>query len=625
MSRSVVIFALLGGLFPLASQADIAAVDEASLRRSLLRLPQDASRNADVKLPTGATTSSLFHVRDSGTLPPALAAKFPGMRSFRGSDAEGRTVRLDLSKEGVRASVREGDKEWLIHPGDVAMARGNASMASSSSAVARASEASEAPELPDLPVSMAALRSGGGVRYDFRLAVAASSAYVARFGGTVEAALGEIVHAVNRANEVFETDVGVHFTLVDDNEKIIRANPRRDPYRRMDPGPATVRLIDREIGTKNYDIGHAVTTLVGGESHMGTSCSDDRSADFFATHKAAAWSGHANPESEPYAVGFMIHVLGRQLGAWPTANGCGRTTLADRAVEPGGGSTVMGYAASGCGGEVQWLQARPDLYFHATSIQQMQGWLGSRGGRCARKHINPVSAPWIDPEPLAEEKIIPARTPFMLEGSAESAAGGLRPTYTWEQMDVGDEQRGALTDRGNGPLFRSFAPTPSGIRSFPRMAAVLGHETVEPGETLPTTSRLLNFRLSVRDNGGEQATVASADTRVRVIDTGRPFTVLSPDAGTRGVGGQALHMRWDVAGTTGEPISCHFLEIDLSVDGGASWLATPLAKDVRNDGEADVTLPAIELPTERARLRARCDWRPFFAVSPGDFTIVPGP
>jgi len=86
-----------------------------------------------------------------------------------------------------------------------------------------------------------------------------------------------------------------------------------------------------------------------------------------------------------------------------------------------------------------------------------------------------------------------------------------------------------------------------------------------------------------------------------------------------------MRVRWDVAGTTAAPINCHFLDIDLSVDGGASWLATPLATDVRNTGETEVTLPSISVPTEHARLRVRCDWRPFFAVSPGDFMIVPGP
>jgi hypothetical protein len=615
MSRFIFVTALGCGLVPLVSEAGTGLVDEASLRQSLLRLPDDASRTADVNLPIDANRVSVFHVRDSGTLPRGLAAKFPGMRSFRGADDQGRTVRLDLSKAGVRTSVRDGDTEWIFRPGDLA-ARARAGTS--------APRASAPTTDSDLPVGAALAHGGGGVRYDFRLAVAADSRYVARFGGTVEGALGEIAHAVNRANEVFETDVGVHFTLVENNEKIIRANPRRDPYRRMDPGPATVQLIDREIGKRNYDIGHAVTTLFGGESGMGTSCSDDRRADFFATHKAAAWSGHANPESEPYAIGFMIHVLGRQLGAWPTAAGCGRTTLADRAVEPGGGSTAMGYAPSACGGNAQWLQTYSDLYFHAANLDQMQAWLGSRGGYCARKHINPTPAPWIDPTPLAEEKVIPARTPFVLEGSAEPATEGRRLTYTWEQMGAGDEQRGALVDKGHGPLFRSFAPTPSAIRSFPRMAAVLGHETAEPGETLPTTSRLLHFRLTVRDNGGEYATIASADTRVRVIDTGRPFALLSPDGATRGVGGQSLRVRWDVAGTTQAPIDCHFLEIDLSVDGGETWLATPLATDERNDGEAEVTLPAIALATERARLRVRCDWRPFFAVSPHDFTIVPG-
>lgn len=616
MSRFIFATALGCALLPGACQAAVAVMDESSLRQILLRLPDDASRTADVGLPIDAGRSSLFHLRDSGTIPKGLAAKFPGLRSFRGADDYGRTVRLDLSKAGVRTSVRDGDAEWIFRPGDLA------ARTPGDSSVPRAASATR--EFA-LPVGMAMARDGGSMRYDFRLAVAADSHYVAQFGGTVEGALAEIVHAVNRANEVFETDVGVHFTLVDNNEKIIRADPRRDPFRGSDPGPASVRLIDREIGRRNYDVGHAVTTYFGGESHVGNTCSDDRRADFFATHKAAAWSGHASPQSEPFAVGFMIHVLGRQLGAWPTAAGCGRMTLPDRAMEPGGGSTAMGFAPSACGGKAQWLQPRSDLYFHAANIEQMRAWLGSKGGRCARKRINAVSTPWIDPTPLAEEKVVPARTPFVLEASAEPGADGSRLTYTWEQMDAGDEQRGELADDGHGPLFRSFAPVTTGVRHFPRMAAVLGHEPAGPGETLPTRSRLLNFRLTVRDNGGDHATVASADTRIRVVDTGRPFAVLLPDATTRGVGGGTMRVRWDVAGTTAAPINCHFLDIDLSVDGGASWLATPLATDVRNTGETEVTLPSIGVPTEHARLRVRCDWRPFFAVSPGDFTVLPGP
>jgi hypothetical protein len=153
------------------------------------------------------------------------------------------------------------------------------------------------------------------------------------------------------------------------------------------------------------------------------------------------------------------------------------------------------------------------------------------------------------------------------------------------------------------------------------MPAVLGHEPSAPGEALPTTSRRMTFRLTVRDNGGDEATVASADTRVRVVDTGRAFAVTSPAAATHAVAGGPLSVRWDVAGTTEAPISCQAVAIDLSVDGGTTWEDDPLARSEANDGGAEVMLPAGMASTDRARLRVRCDWRPFFAVSPGDFHI----
>jgi hypothetical protein len=604
------------GTILLASQACPAAAalpagGDATLRRVLARLPHDGSRDARIVLPTGERTTATFRVRDSLTVPVALTRKFPGLRSYRGEDDAGRTVRLDTSPGGIRASIRDGAREWLLRPGDLP-----------SSAMTHApAPVVEPPRRVDPAFAPAGLAATGGIRHEFRLAVAASSAWVQATGGTTGAALAEIAHLVNRANEVFETEVGVHFTLVATNDRIVRTSRARDPFARIEPGPASVELIDREIGRRNYDVGHALSTFYGGETMTGTSCSDDRSRDFFAGHKAAAWSGHPEPAGSPDAAAFMIHVLARQIGAWPTANGCSRATLDDRAFEPGGGSTVMGFAPSQCGGIAQQLQPHADLYLHAANIAQIHGWLGSRGGVCARKRLLPVAAPWIDPEALAEEKVIPARTPFLLDAHAASADASRRLTYTWEQMDTGAEQKAALHDEGEGPLFRSFAPTTSGQRVFPRMPAVLGHEPSAPGEALPTTSRRMTFRLTVRDNGGDEATVASADTRVRVVDTGRAFAVTSPAAATHAVAGGPLSVRWDVAGTTEAPISCQAVAIDLSVDGGTTWEDDPLARSEANDGGAEVMLPAGMASTDRARLRVRCDWRPFFAVSPGDFHI----
>ncbi|WP_051938485.1 reprolysin-like metallopeptidase [Luteibacter sp. 9135] len=611
-------------ILPALAIASPPPLDEAALRRRLLALPTQGPRETVVELPVEDGPAWPFRIRASGTLPPALLKRYPGLRSFRGADDKGRTLRLDLSPSGVRASVRDGGTTWTFRPGQPVRRErtGYTGPEAHVGAIPGSTTGTPAdPAMSGAPVTATLAHGAGAIRHDFRLAVAAGSRYVASTGGTMTTALAEIAHAVNQANEVFETDVGVHFTLVDRNDRIIRPDPERDPFETHDPGMAAVMLIDRDIGAGRYDIGHAVLTYTGGESHVGTSCSDARDADFFATHKAAAWSGHPAPATESFATGYLIHVLGRQLGAWPTANGCRHDTLDDRAMEPGGGSTAMGYAPAGCGGEGQWLQTRSDRYFHAASIEQMQAWLASRGGRCATRRLRDVAAPWIDPESLADRSVIPARTPFVLDARVEASTPDRRLTYAWEQMDPGTGQRGPLHDMGDGPLFRSFPPVAVSWRVFPRMAAVLGHAVAEPGETLPTTSRQLAFRLTVRDNGGDSATVASADTRLRVVDTGRAFAVVAPTAGSTAPAGGRLRVAWDVAGTDTAPISCHFVAIDLSLDGGLSWLAPALAVDERNDGDAEVTLPAHRATTEAARLRVRCDWRPFFAVSPGDFRI----
>lgn len=626
--RILIAAAIVCFLTPSSASASPAALDEGALRRQLSRLPLAGNRVLDIVLPMATGGTGTFHVRDSGTLPRGLVRRFPGLRSFRGEDDEGRTLRLDLSPGGIRASLRSGASEWLVRPGggwtrepEEFEPVSDAAPSVATTAGYRALPPTPVPVSPHAPVrTRRGALHAGIVRHDFRLAIAASSRWVAKSGGSLTEALAEIAHRVNRANQVFETDLGVHFTLADRNDRIVRLSARSDIFETHDPGPAAVTLIDREIGPRNYDIGHAFSLFEGGDSHVGTSCSDARDADFFATHKAAAWSGHADPVGSSHAFGYFMHVLGRQLGAWPTADACRRITLDDTAMEPGGGSTIMGYATSGCGSEDHWLRPRSGLYFHARSIDQIQAWLGSRGGRCATRRLTSAAAPWIDPVPLAETVVIPARTPFALEASAEPSTPGARLTYTWEQMDPGTGQRGPLVDHGHGPLFRSFTPSATSRRTFPRIAALLGNAPAAPGETLPTTSRELHFRFTVRDNAGAEATVASAEQRVRVVDTGRPFAVAAPTAGSVATAGDALDIDWDVAGTTDKPISCHFLNVDLSVDGGLQWLDTPLATDLPNNGHGTVSLPA-GVTSDSARLRLRCDWRPFFAVSPGHFVI----
>ncbi len=539
-----------------------------------------------VRLPIGDGTHRVFDVSDSRTLPAELAARFPGLRSFRGTDAEGRTLRLDLSRSALRMSVRHGAGEFTLRAATAAewLAVSNPSASPFPTGTAFDPMTSGAAHGPvDIDVrggaqepglvarqalSSASTHRGGSVRYDFRLAVATSSRFAARFGGSVEDTLAEVAHAVNRANEVFETDVGAHFTLVAGNDRLIRTPPSRDPFLREDPAPAAVALIDREIGAAHYDIGHALTDYTGGESDIGTSCSDARDADFLATHKAAAWSGHGDPRNDTDAMGFMIHVLGRQLGAWPTASGCPRDTLEDRAFEPGSGTTAMGYAPSSCGRTPRW-QAHTDRYFHAANIEQMQDWLASRGGRCASRHINTSIAPWIDPRTFAARTTIPARTPFSLDANAEPGTPGRILSYA---------------SGANGYRFRRSRPAASRRRpSFPLVGAFAHRQArISPHGHATGRERILAGRNPAsyvaltelpahgpRQRGPRRHHRPCRRTprRLRYGTALRTARHASPSVQA----GSHLIARWDVAETDRPPISCHFVMIDLSLDDGATW------------------------------------------------------
>ena len=79
---------------------------------------------------------------------------------------------------------------------------------------------------------------------------------------------------------------------------------------------------------------------------------------------------------------------------------------------------------------------------------------------------------------------IPARTPFSLT-AAGSDADGDALTYTWEQYDGGVLQLLDNVNKASGPLFRSFDPTSSPSRTFPRMSSILANTTNANTGTCP--------------------------------------------------------------------------------------------------------------------------------------------
>src|SRR5205823_582966 len=100
----------------------------------------------------------------------------------------------------------------------------------------------------------------GGELRTYRLAVAATSAYTAFFGGTVTNAMSAIANTVVRLNQLYERDFAIHMTLVAREDQIIYVPNSNDPYTNPNNPQATrdqnQQVLDNVIGNGEYDIGH---------------------------------------------------------------------------------------------------------------------------------------------------------------------------------------------------------------------------------------------------------------------------------------------------------------------------------------------------------------------------------
>src|SRR4026207_1889254 len=102
--------------------------------------------------------------------------------------------------------------------------------------------------------------------------------------------------------------------------------------------------------------------------------------------------------------------MGHQLGANHTFTFSNEGTIAQ--VEPGSGSTIMGYA--GITGATTDVQPHSDDYFHAISIRRVIVCIKAAAGNCAVVSITGNSTPTAN---AGANYTIPGSTPFILTGT----------------------------------------------------------------------------------------------------------------------------------------------------------------------------------------------------------------
>lgn len=612
-------------------------LDEPTMKTMLVQAPAlnpgggssalaQMSTVVQVPLPSGELIE--LAVAENATMAPELAAKFPSIKTFTAyaSDLPAVSGTVDFTEQGFHAMLYTAQGTVLIDP----RVDGNGARTYISYYKTDYHPADKAPmtcgvhgnndlhadHAAPLAVSSAAdgaARSGAQLT-TYRLALAATGEYSTFHGGTVPLALSAMVTSINRVNQIYERDLAVRLQLVANNNLLVYTNAATDPYSNFDGFSMlgeNQTNVNNVIGPANYDIGHVFSTGGGGIAGLGVVC---------GSGKGEGVTGSPSPTGDPFDIDYVAHEIGHQFGGDHSFNGttgsCSGNRNASTAWEPGSGTTIMAYAGI-CGGEN--LQLNSDSLFHAGSIQEMITFISaapggaSCGSRTALSNVAPVANAGAD-------YTIPANTPFVLTGSGTDANGSDTLSYTWENMSLGTASTaGDMGDVGSRPLFRSFNPDASPARTFPKLES-LRNNTTDIGERLPTTTRQLNFRLTVRDQHGG---VADDDVVLSVRADAGPFLVTAPN------GGESLSssttVTWNVANTNLAPVSCASVNISLSTDGGTTFPVS-LLSNAPNNGSATVNFPVGTSNT--ARLKVQCAGNIFFDISNNNFTynsVAPPP
>jgi len=592
-----------------------------------------------ITLPNAKGQLEEFEMFEASNFEPDLQALYPDIRSYVGkgiTDKEAQ-LRLSISPEEIQTMVfRTGEETEFVEPYSqdkkVYAVFTSSRTKGSLPPVCTTEEIKTAQNI--LPNSTTA-RSSSGQLLTFRIALTCNGEYANYFGATNSSQSGLVIAAFNntltRCNGVFEKDFAIHLNLIANTTSVIFYNPYADPY--SDPYTAVSNwneeaqnTLTTYIGNANYDIGDMLGGVFGNINAgcIGCICVNHTFGGSLAKGGAVMSPENNIPEGFNFDIDYVAHEMGHQLGAYHTYSmtneGFGY------GVEPGSGSTIMGYA----GVTNQDIQLHSDSYFHGLNIQQVQANMATK--TC--QTITPISQGF--PTVFAGNNYdIPANTPFSLTGSATSSGGGIL-TYCWEQMDSGTGtttgvNSGASTTKTVGPNFRSYPPSASPTRYFPNLDTLAAGSQITQGleipvEALCAVDRTYNFRLTVRDNSASlrnSSAVASGQTSYGdVVITAKaaigPFDITSQATnGINWANGASENITWTV-NNTNTLSGASNVDILLSTDGGQTYPIV-LSANTPNDGSENILVPNVT--ASNCRVMVKPTGNVFFDINSKVFSI----
>ena len=575
--------------------------------------------NAIIEFPTSNGEIQKFRVYEASVLDALLQAQYPTIRSYtaQGIDDPSAIARFSYSDSGLNVMISSANYGTIyIDPYTKDLNQYISYATNSLPEDSRSFECLVQDTLQD-EVVLSPLNADDGKLRTYRLALACTGEYAQYHlnnqgipsSATDEVKKAAVLTAMNtamtRINGVFEKEIALTMVIIANNTEIIFLNAGSDPYTNNNGGAMLGQnqsTINSIIGAANYDIGHVFSTGGGGIASLGSVC---------GSVKAQGVTGLPQPIGDDFYINYVAHEMGHQFRANHTQNNsCNRNNATS--MEPGSASTIMGYAGI-CSPNVQ---SDSDAYFHAISIQEMWGFISILGGSACPVETNTGNAP-----PTADAGLdftIPRTTPFILKGIATDPDTEDVLSHNWEQMN---QQIGTMPPQNTsafGPMFRSENSLISPNRYMPKLSTVLNGQTQTTWEVVPSVSRTMKFRYTVRDNVAGGSSSASDDTVITVDGDSGPFVVTSQNTSTTWSPQSNETITWDVAGTDVAPVDSPNVDILFSTNGGQTYDVV-IAEDIPNNGSAAISAP--NLNTTSGRFMIISSNNIFYDINGGVITI----
>lgn len=578
---------------------------------NMLSKNSNLSKTSDLVLSLPNTNGAFekYRIEEASVFHPDLQAKYPEIKSYvgYGIDSPSAYLRFSLSPyKGLTGIVLGKDKTLVFEPDSN---KNNQITVTNKSSIEKKKGfkcLTENTSLEKILKSSLSLKDADdSLKRTYRLAISVTGEYAAFHGGTLASVNASLAATLTNINAVFENDFNVSLELIGTNDSVVYLNSGTDPYSGFSNYSNELQTtLDTEILNANYDIGHLLSAsgFDGNAGCIGCVCINGL--------KGSGYSSDTNPDGFNFDIDLVAHEIGHQFGANHTWTHDGNEG-SNVQMEPGSGTTIMGYA--GITGSTN-VQTNSDPYFHAISIDQVTTYIKSTS--CASTINTGNTTPTVD---AGNNLTLPIGTPFKLVGTGGDIDGDII-TYCWEQIDENNAATtypDANSTDSNSILFRSYPPTINNIRYFPNLSDLKFGVNATQWEKTPNTNRTADFRLTVRDNNSDGANNKHDDMRVTFDSNYGPFEVTSQNAsGILWTSGTSETITWN-ANNTNTLSGASNINILLSTDGGNTY--NVIVNNIPNNGSYNLTVPNIAAPYCRIMIEPTNN--NFFAINSEDFAI----